>query len=395
MLSSLARTAILALVLCSISLGQSRSRLDEITQTYFNQGQYAQAADAYEKLLDKTADAPTRVEIGFNLGKAFQMLREYDKSVESFKELLLMNIDKDAPVEAQSDYRQALWEIGNSFFGQGDYAMALEAYRTSREKFSRRRESCGIRDFRNETVEGITLERLGRFNEAIPLYLKADDTHLAELYYSSGQLEDLRDIVSAINEPVIAEGMRKYAWTREKSVEGIPLRNLKAALDIYDAEKAEAWSPLIGAAYQFANSREFGRNNIAVSVLARHMDKALPLLKEEVRKQLSNGDIGVIYEALASSQNPEAMKFLIELIQKNGIHWDNALILICTLDRAGDKGKVILDGLETADKTHNLGIARSQQREGRDDRDRFGRFEVKFPVIEMAPRLPRKDELPK
>lgn len=387
--------------LAVISNAQQRSRLDEINETYYNQRQYTQAADAYQKLLAETTDVPTRAKIVFNLGMTFQMLKQYDKAIENFQQILTMNVDDNEPgghiMELKRSYRpRAQWETGNSYFGKGDYERALAAYRTARGKYPINT-GCGncneSIERRHNIVEGITLERLGRFTESVVPYLKADESHLAELYFKTGQLEDLREIVNARNEPYISDLMRKYAWTREKASESLPLRNLKAALDAYDYEKEGNWQKLLKLGYFFNRSRsdDYGRNNIAITLLAGHGDKVLPLLKQEISKGLHASEFGIVYHVLALSQHDESIAFLKTLVEKNGLHWENAIILIRALNSAGEKGKTILNELETIDKT-NLKIAR-ELHGSRDDLDSFGRFEVKFPAIGEMPKLPSNSEL--
>jgi len=374
--------------------GQQNGTLEEINKL-FNNREYQKVVEAYEKLLKETTDVPTRAKIKFNLGMTFQMLRLFDKSIDNFNAILAMDVDDREPgghiMEIYRNYRpRAQWEIGNSLFGKGDYAEALEAFRLSRTKrpINTGCGTCNITIARRyNIVEGITLEALGRYSEAVVTYLKADEPRLAEIYFKAGQIDDLREFVNKS----IDDLMRKHSWNREYATRASRLGNLKIMIDAYDLEKSEDWKELFKLAYRYANLRDYGGNNIPVTILARHTDKLVPQMMYELRKELHANEIGVIYEILALSETDDSITLLKSLISKNGLHWENALILIRTLNLAGDKGKRTLDELEPLSK-NNLKIARDI-RGTRDDLDKFGRFEIKFPRLGQLPKLPGRHDL--
>lgn len=388
------RSLLLALFIAAIaavSFGQIKDPIDAADQLYVGR-QYAQAAEAYQKLFAETADVPTKAKIKFNLGLTFRMLKQYDRSIESFREVLALDVDDREPgghiMELYRNYRpRAQWEIGNSLFANGDYAEALAAFRTARGKY-KINTGCGncneSIERRNNVVEGITLEALGRYSEAVIPYLKADEPHLAELYFNAGQLEDLREIV----EKNIAGLMQKYSWQRYYAIENSPYRNLISAINAYDLEKAGNWQELIKLAYH--GPREFGRNSIPAIILARHTDKILPLLRNRIPNHTLVRQNGVIYEILALSGKDDSIALLKELISKHGVGHESLFILARTYRLADEKGKKLLRELKPLVDSSPYALFFLE----RDDIDEFGRFEIKFPRIGEMPKLPRGIEIP-
>ena len=373
------------------SYGQQKSPLDEINEL-FNNRQFNHAAEAYEKLFAETTDVPTKAKIKFNLGMTYRMLKQYDRSIASFKDVLAMDVNDSEPgghiMELRRNYRpRAQQEIGKTLFAKGNFAEALAAFRTARGKHPINT-GCGTCngsiERENNVIEGITLEALGRYSEAVIPYLKADETHLAELYFKAGQLDDLREIV----EKNIAALMQKHSWQRYYAVQNSPFRNLIASLDAYDLEKAGNWQELIKLAYR--RPREFGRNSIPATILARNSDKILPLLRDRIPNHTLVAENGIIYEILALSGKDNAFSLLKELISKHGIGHDGFFILVQAYRQADDKGKRFFRELEPFAKPYPA----AQFLLERDDVDTFGRFEIKFPRIGEVPRLPRASEIP-
>src|SRR5688572_10275525 len=357
---------------------QAKDPFEETNQLHNNR-QYSQAVEAYEKLLAETADIPTRAKIIFNLGMTYRMLKDYDRSIESFKEVLAMDVDDREPgghiMELRRNYRpRSQREIGNTLFAKGDYAEALSAFRTARTKYPMHT-GCGTCqgsiERRNNIIEGIMLEALGRYSKAVVFYLKADEPHLAELYFKAGQLEDLREIV----ERNIAELMRKHSWQRYYAIQNSPYGNLIASINAYDLEKAGNWQELIKLAHVYARDREFGRSNIPATLLARHADKVWPLLKNEMSKFTLVGQNGMIYEILARSGKEDSVALLNELIPKHGPSHESYFLLARIYRLADEKSKARLRGVKfIADPAPH---ARHFFEQG--DIDEFGRFEIKFP----------------
>jgi tetratricopeptide (TPR) repeat protein len=385
--------ALFIAAIAAVSFGQIKDPIDAADQLYVGR-QYAQAAEAYQKLFAETTDVPTKAKIKFNLGLTFRMLNQYDRSIESFKEVLAMEVDDREPgghiMELYRNYRpRAQWEIGNSLFAKGNYDEALAAFRTARGKY-KVHSGCGTCsesiERRNNLVEGITLETLGRYSQAVVLYLKADEPHLAEMYFKAGQLDDLRAIV----EKNVADLMQKHSWRRDYAIQNSPYRNLIALINAYDLEKAENWKELIKLAHVYARSRDFGRNNVPAVILARHTDKILPLLKNEVGGFSLVSQMGVIYEILALSGKDDPVALLKQMLAKHGLGHENFFVLARTYRLADEKGKKLLRELKPFVDSSPYALFFLE----RDDIDEFGRFEIKFPRIGEMPKLPRGIEIP-
>lgn len=137
------------LFLCAghnISFGQAKDVLAEANQLYVNK-QYEQALAAYQKMLGENSDAATRAKIIYNVGLTYQKLKQYDRAVETFKQIFALEVNDREPggsiMQLYRNYRPgAQWEIGNALFAKGDYEGALAAYRATREKHPFR-SGCG------------------------------------------------------------------------------------------------------------------------------------------------------------------------------------------------------------------------------------------------------------
>jgi len=376
---------------CAVLFGQTADVLEQINQLYSTK-QYAQAAAAYQNLLAKTTDAPTKAKILFNLGLTYQQLKQYDKAIENFRQIFEMKVDdREAGgniMQAYRNYRpNAQWEIGNSFFAKGDYENALLAYRTTREKYPFRSwcGTCqGSFESRYVLYEAICLEYLGRYDEAVKLYLTIYEPRLAEIFYQAGQIEDLKAIIAKRDEVYIADGMRKYAWTREKASEGLPSHYLNDAIKIYDLEKSENWVGLIKSAVRFAPLRRNGRRNAAAEILARHPQKVLPLIKNDLNNPTDRTRIFLYYEVLGLTGTNESIAILKELAAKE-LNWWHVAELVKALGAAGDKGERALKELEPNAKD-NLKLAIERNKTGELDAESVN--EIKFPTRAVNGRLP-------
>lgn len=369
---------------CAVqALSQTADPLEEANRLY-REGKFTQAATAYQTLLDKFSDAPTRAKIIFNLGKTYQQLKQYDKAIETFKSIFETKADDYESAEklitANRDYRSHIpWEIGSSLFGKGDYSGALNAFRMTHEKYPFPC-FCGTcllnREYEYALYEAISLEYLNRYDEAVNLYWKIYEPRLAELYYAAGQLDDLKAIVAKKDEAYFAYTREKYGLTREKAVNNSPMKNLKDAIAVYDMEKAGDWNGLTKLAIRFASARGNGRRNTAVEALARYPKEIFPFIKQKLDKlnapvritkleQLKELDereyIGIYYEILAALKTDESIAFLKETALKERNY--DGFAIVRALDSAGEKGATALRELEPLAK-ENLKTAIGLQKTG-------------------------------
>lgn len=389
--SRLSCLVLITVSLIHVSFSQQKDPLSDADQL-MNGREYQKAVDAYKQLLADTADAPTKARIFINLGKTYRMLRQYDLSIDSFKEAAELDTVEPVPtnkVPRLPVYRaQAGVEISKSLFAKGDFAGALSTFRAA-SGTRRVSTGCGtcnesIERERNIT-EGIYLESVGKYDEAVTAYLKADEPHLAELYFKAGQLDDLREFV----ERDIAALIQKYSWRRDYAEQNSRYRSLLAMINAYDLEKQAKWQELIKLAVIYDRSRDFGRNNIPATILARHADKIIPLLKVEMKNFRLVRQMNVIYGILALSGTDASITFLNELAPKGSFRSDSFLILGQIYRHANENDRKKLNGIKSLTEIEPW----AQFYFERDDIDEFGRFEIKFSQIGEVPKLPRSSEI--
>lgn len=365
------------------SFAQATDSLAEANQLYVNK-KYAEALAAYEKLLAESADAPTKAKIIYNIGLTYQKLKQYDRAVETFGQILALNVnDREAGGNIMQTYRNyranAQWEIGNSLFAKGDYAGALAAYRTTKEKYPFQ-SWCGTCrrsiEYKYVLYEAICLEHLGRYDEAVSVYLKIYHPRLAELYEANGQLEDLKSIIAAKDAPLIAGYQKKYAWTLEKIAESLPSRGLHEAIKIYELEKANNITALMNLARQFSQRGGDGRQEIVARMLARHPRVVVPLIESLLRK---DEYLPVFYyQVLGRAATPQAIAILKEQGEKITNIWD-AMVVVESFSLAGDASESTLKELEAKKLSPNMEFVIRKYRNGEPIDET--REKVDFPTV--------------
>jgi tetratricopeptide (TPR) repeat protein len=186
-------------------------------------------------------------------------------------------------------------QVGHGLLRRHQYEAALTAYRKGEARYwerkARQKGGCGNDDPRSEVMpyvlyQGVSLERLGRIDEAIAVYasvlLDAPRSwrrplalHLIELYDAAGRLDVLERFLDQ------AETPRSDAFYQTSSADAI-----RAILSVYRLEKEQDWRSLAAelAAWDRKPS-SFGttgsvidKPRAAAHALARHCDEALPVL---------------------------------------------------------------------------------------------------------------------
>jgi tetratricopeptide (TPR) repeat protein len=369
---------------------QEKDILAEANQLYTSR-KYADAEQSYRNLLQQKLDEPTRAKVIFNLGLTYKQLKQYDKAIQTFEQIFAMAVnDREAGgniMQAYRNYRpSAQWEIGKCLFAKGDYEGAYLAFRTTKEKYPFQT-WCGTcragyeRDY--VVYQAISLEYLGRYREAVSLYWQIFDPRLVELYYDTGQIEDLKAMVAKKDEVYISERMQKYAWTREKASEYLPSGALNDFIELYDFEKAGDWASLLKSAPRLAPIKENGKRNTAAEILARHPEQILPLIKKELDSPNSRTPYRLYYEILGRAATDESLSVLKNLAAKE-INWWVSAALVRSLSLAGAKGEKILREIEP-NASENMKLAIERYRKGELEEETEI---VKFPAFKPKIKLP-------
>jgi tetratricopeptide (TPR) repeat protein len=372
--------SVFACLLAAPLAAQEKDPLDEANQLYAAR-EYERAADAYQKLLAEFSDPPTRAKIIFNLGLTYKRLKQYDKAIETFNRIFAMTVNDREPggniMQLYRNYRpSAQWEIGNCLFAKGDYAGALAAYRATREKYPFQ-SGCGTCqasfEFRYVLHEAVTLEYLGRYEEAVASYLKIYHPRLVEIYEANGQLEDLKALIAAKDEPAILEKMQKYAWTREKASEYLGAWQFREFFKIYEFGKAGNITALMSAARKHRRQSNPHLGDWIAKMLARDSRVAVPLIGSELKNLQS--DPQLFYRALAFVGSPAALAVLKENAEKV-VNSNDAAAFVRALSLAGADGERTLKEIEEKNTGENLKIAIRMYRDGRLNENSH---ELKFP----------------
>ena len=351
------------------TFGQNKDILEEANQLYAAK-QYTQAGAAYQKLLGEVSDAPTKAKIIFNLGMTYQQLGQYDKAIETFQQIFTMDVNDREPggniMQAYRNYRpSAQWEIGNSLFAKGDYEGALAAYRTTREKYPFR-SWCGTCqqsiEYKYDLYEAVSLEHLGKYKEAVSGFLKISHPRLLEIYAANDQLADLKDLIEAKDEPVIAERMNKYAWTREKASEGLSTQVFSQYFKIYELGKSGDVTALMNLARQYSkHSNDSYLGDWTAKTMAKHPRLAVALISAELRNLRTYPHL--FYRILGFTGTPEAVVVLKAQAEKV-INWYDAAAVVTALGLAGEPGASVLRELEGKSLSENMKLALQKYKNG-------------------------------
>lgn len=376
-------TFIFLALLSITSFGQIKDSFETGNQLFAGK-QYVQALSVYQKLLDETSDAATKAKLVFNIELTYQKLKKYDKAVETFNQIFEMEVsDQEAGGNIMQTYRNyrpsAQWEIGNSLFAKADYEGALAAYRATREKYPFK-SWCGTCQasiaHKYVLYEAICLEYLKRYDEAVALYLKIDDSRLAEIYEANGQLEDLKTIIAKKDEPQIVELQKKYAWTREYIAGNLHSKQLSETIKIYELEKANNITALMNLAQQFSKGGGYGKHEVVAKMLARHPQQTVSFISSILKRDGYLPEY--FYQILGLTKTTESVAILKNLAEKS-YNWRDSVALVENLSLAGELGENALKELEAKQLSENMRLALQRHKDGEliDDVNK----KIKFPSI--------------
>lgn len=367
--------------------GQNKDLMSEANSLYAAK-KYSEAADIYKKLLDTASTPNEKSNIKYNLGMAFVQLGKFADAEREFRAVLSMDVDnrellgKDPRFFRNYHYNSQL-EIGKMQFEKGDFDSALESFRNTRTKYPFL-SNCGI-CIRDESVklsvyEAATLEYLNRNKEAFNVYFKITHPRLVEIYAENGQIEKLIKLIEKKDEPVIAEWMRKYSYTREKAKQFLPSRNYRDFFDAYEKSKSENTAALFDKLRELAKTAQDSYlKDWTARMLAENPRAAVPLISAELKNPKTFPYI--FYRTLGFIATPEAVEILKNRAQ-NANGWYDAESIAASLMLAGEAGKAALKELETKPLNANMKLAVEKSKNGELLARNY--LEIKFAPIKKA-----------
>lgn len=107
-----------------------KSALLELSQTYYDSGQYMKAIEIFNQMLNRFSDMSLEAEYIYRLGELYQAAGFYDKAISVFFEVINTvvitgseELDEYLPVA-----RMAQFQIARSNYEKGDYRKAFQAF---------------------------------------------------------------------------------------------------------------------------------------------------------------------------------------------------------------------------------------------------------------------------
>lgn len=367
--------------------GQNQDLLGEANSLYASK-KYSEAVDIYKKLLAETSAPNEKANVKYNLGMAYVQLGKFPEAEREFRSVLSMNVDnrellgKDPRFFRNYHYNSQM-EIGKMQFEKGDFTSALESFRNTRTKYPFL-SNCGI-CIRDENVklsiyEAATLEYLNRNREAFNVYFKIAHPRLIEIYAENGQMEKLIKLIEKKDEPVIAEWMKKYSYTREKASRFLSSRNYGDFFNAYEQGKTENTAAL------FDNLRELSKTaqdsylkDWTARMLAKNPRVAVPLIAAELKNLKTYPYI--FYRTLGFAATPEAIEILT-MRAKNANGWYDAESIAASLMLAGEAGAAVLKELEAKPLSANMKLAINKFKTGELTAKNY--LEIKFAPLKKA-----------
>ena len=149
--------------------------------------------------------------------------------------ILLLTPPPEHPVGFPGHPGETLGIRGNALYAQGKYEEALALYREGEKKD--KATWCGTCSQQRLQeylfAQAVCLDHLGRYEEAVPTYLRARSGHvrLADLYQAAGQLDDFRSLADQI------DAVRLKANLSLESSQSQALRHILAIRDLEQAAK--------------------------------------------------------------------------------------------------------------------------------------------------------------
>ena len=384
---------LLLLVFAFISAGnsflfaQNKDLLGEANSLYASK-KYSEAVDIYKKLLVEATAPNEKANVKYNLGMAYVQLEKFTEAESEFRSVLAMDVDnrellgKDPRFFRNYHYNSQM-EIGKMQFEKEDFNSALESFRNTRSKYPFL-SNCGI-CVRDENVklsiyEAATLEYLDRSKEAFGIYYKIAHPRLIEIYAENGQMEKLIKLIEKKEEPVIAEWMRKYSYTREKASRFLPSENYKEFFNAYEQSKAENVTALFDSLRELSKTAQDSfLKDWTARMLAGNSRLAVPLVAAEL-KNLKTYPYA-FYRTLGFAATPEAIEIL-KLRAQSANGWYDAESIAASLMLAGEAGAAAFKELEAKPLSANMKLAVQKYKSGELIAKNY--LEIKFAPLKKA-----------
>jgi tetratricopeptide (TPR) repeat protein len=390
----------------------------------YGTGDKAAALAAYRHVATEYRDTSHCAVAQFNMGQILQEAGEYRDAIPEFSRLIESDVDDldSSPFIMQTyrNYRpRAQWEIGNCYFGLGDYAAAYDAYRSTHHEHPFRSwcGTCSEGDQRRYALyEGLCLEYLLRHEEAVRTYWGVMgcsvlgssvpvNRRLVDLYSACGQVDDLVGILDFVDnrfraclEAAASEMRRSYAaagkdlpadsdeWVDRAAEEG-PAHLMRTILRIRALGAAEEWRELLpfldpggGAPDEYWGRRSYWTAVEASRCLARKPEETVALLSDALRAR-QTADARWVWYALGLCGTPDAVSALREVAARtSNVH--RAATLAYCLQLAGREGEAAIEDLEASGG--ETAVARAYRRGGLGESDQ----EIPFPAIPEGLTLP-------
>lgn len=398
---------------CVHSQTQSASSLTVANQL-FGQKKYAEAEQAFRTIIAQQVDAPTKAKATFNLGLTLKNVGRYDEAIATFKQMFDQPISDTEPgshlMEPYRNYRpRAQWEIGNCYRGKRDYANALTAYRTTKEKYPFQ-SWCGNEraeyDYRYAFYEGLCLEHLGKTKEAIQRYYcaafesryfysePAVHFRLIELYVTAGQEKSLIKLLDEIDATLLSEA-RKQAEKEnvkideEEILKFRPTMMMRRIFELKSFATSGQFEKLV--ALLKSHGSTLGPPDYwsdweaieAARLLALTPKESVAAMLEIVRQPRPLDHLWLEY-ALGCCGGAEAVAWLKERAEKEENIWA-ARALVCAISQAGPLGRTTLNSMSERAQG-NLKFAIDQYKKG--ELGDKPRADYVFPKVDPATQLP-------
>jgi len=311
----------------------------------------------------------------FNIGLALKDQGRYREAIAQFSKMFAAQVDDREPggsiMEAYRNYRaNAQWEIGHCFFALGDYGAALDAYRTTQEKYPFQ-SWCGTCqagfEYDYAFRQGLCHDWLGETREALKHYYRAafsldgSETavvrRIADLYEGAGKLEVLQHLLDETDRYTIIRWKREAGKEAKeidpKVLERLrPTRTIRRLLEIRDLARRGETERLVallrvtrtvaspGKAHTRRSEWEAAE---AARLLAQQPDKAVPLLKARLLKPRDNNTKWIFW-ALGLCGTDKALEALRALASDPYVQRD----VVCAIAAGGENGRRALEELEKA-----------------------------------------------
>lgn len=351
----------------------------------YERGDVAEAMNHWQRAVDEfpaTRDWPKAM---FNMGVALKKQKAYDRAIEVFTRLLGASVNDLEPgahlMEEFRNYRpRASWEIGLCRLESGDAAGALRAFRTTREKHPFM-SFCGNAHwefhYQYAAFEGVCMEYLGRYKEAIGNYFEAcafsghhdpfATRRIVDIYEQNGALQTLKRLCDEVDADTLAE-LRKSHPEMDLHDRDAPTAMIKLVIDIRELGRAGRYGDLADMLKDNSATGPYSPDDLqsnwpaheAALVLARYPAQALSTLLERAKSPRVS-DMGWVYYALGLNGSPEAVALLGSKLEpgQNQHVW---LTLAFALSQTGARGEEILDH-------HDCNIASPGRRSWRESLD--------------------------